>query len=94
MMAYFLGGVGAGIIIVLVYLWWSVGRHKRIRSLTKFIVFSFAVLLSYYAAEFVVSTITGVSHDTLTTCITSVFGGEVVTCGLIKIFKLKEEKNE
>lgn len=65
---------------------------KAMPSLTRFIVFSFAVLLIYTVAEFVTSTITGVSHDTLTTCLYACFGGEVLSCALIKIFKLKEEK--
>lgn len=63
------------------------------RSLTKYVVFSIALLLVYSAAEFVFTTITGKSHDTLTTCIFACFGGEILSCALIKIFKLKEEKN-
>lgn len=64
-------------------------KNKPLRSLTLYVVFSIAVVLIYSAVEFALSTITGVSHDTLTSCIYAFFGGEVVTCGLIKIFKLK-----
>lgn len=67
---------------------------KKIPSLTKFIVFSFAVLLLYTVVEFIFSTITGISHDTLTTCLYACFGGEVLACALIKVFKLKEENND
>lgn len=42
----------------------------------------------------IVSSKTGITHDTLTTCFFAVFGGEVVSCALIKIFKLKGTDNE
>lgn len=60
---------------------------KAMPSLTKFIVFSFAVILIYTVAEFFTKT----QHDTLTTCLYACFGGEVLSCALIKVFKLKEE---
>lgn len=60
---------------------------KTMPSLTKFIVFSFAVILIYTVAEFFTQT----QHDTLTTCLYACFGGEVLSCALIKVFKLKEE---
>lgn len=63
-------------------------------SLTKFVVFSISVVILYTIVEMVVSSITGISHDTLTTCFYSVFGGEILTCALIKIFKLKFDKDE
>ena len=93
-MTYFLGGVGTGILIMLGIMWWNIGRHKRIRSLTKYVVFSISVLIVYVIAEMIVSTVTGVSHPDLTTLIGSTFGGEILFCALIKIFKLKEESNE
>lgn len=68
---------------------------KAMPSLTKFIVFSFAILLTYTVVELVLSSETGMTHDTLTTCLYACFGGEVLACALIKVFKLKEEdKNE
>lgn len=66
---------------------------RKIPSLTKFIIFSFAILIIYTIVEFIFSTITGVSHDTLTTCFTSVFGGEVLCAALIKIFKLRGDND-
>ena len=64
------------------------------RSLTKYVVFSIALLLIYSVAEFVFVAKTGNSHDTLTTCVFACFGGEVLSCALIKIFKLKEENKD
>lgn len=66
-------------------------KIKETPSLTKYVVFSLAVLIIYYAIEFIVSAKTGVERSTLTTCITGVLGGEVLSCALIKVFKLKEE---
>lgn len=60
-------------------------------SLTLYVVFSIAALIVYTIVEQVLSTVTKVSHDTLTTCYYSCFGGEILCCALIKIFKLKGE---
>ena len=62
------------------------------RSLTKFIIFSFAVLIIYSITAIIVFGITGQEMPTLTTCFFSTFGGEILTCAIIKIFKLKGEK--
>ena len=64
-------------------------RRRENHSLTLYVVFSIAVALIYTIAEFVFSITAGVSHDTLTTCVYGFFAGEVVVCGLIKIFKIK-----
>lgn len=69
-------------------------RRKKISSLTYYVVFSIAVLLIYSVAEMLISSISGTTNDTLTTCLFGVFGGEILTCALIKIFKLKEKKDE
>lgn len=55
-------------------------------SLTWYVVFSIAILLIFTVIELFVSPTT---HDTLTTCIFACFGGEILSCALIKIFKLK-----
>ena len=68
-----------------------VKKIGSIKDLTKYVVFSFVVVILYTISEFITSIITGISHDTLTTCVYAFFGGEVVTCGLIKIFKLRRE---
>lgn len=59
--------------------------------LSSYVVFSITILLIYTAVELVLVSLTEMSHDTLTTCFYSVFGGEILACALIKIFKLKEE---
>lgn len=92
-MAYFLGGLGGGILITVGLYYWHIGRHKRIPSLTKYVVFSITILLLYSIAEFTEASITGISHDTLTTALYSVFGGEILSCALIKIFKIRGENN-
>ena len=59
-------------------------------SLTCYVVFSIIVLIVYTIVEQVISTVTGIGHDTLTTCFYAAFGGEILACALIKIFKLKQ----
>lgn len=85
-MTYLLGGLGLGIIIGIVFMWWTTVRHRRTPSLTKYIVFSIACLMVYTVAEFLTST----QHDTLTTCFYACFGGEILSCALIKVFKLRK----
>lgn len=63
---------------------------KKLGALDKYCIFSLAVVLIYTIVEFVFSTITGIEHSTLTTCVYAFWAGEIVTLGLIKIFKLKE----
>ncbi len=63
---------------------------KKIKSLTLYVVFSIVILLIYTTIELITSTTSGISHDTLTTVFFSVFGGEILSCALIKIFKLKK----
>ena len=70
-------------------------RHPRkVPSLTKYVAFSIAILIAYTLAELILATITGITHDSLTTCVFACFGGEILSCALIKIFKLKEENND
>lgn len=66
----------------------------KLSGLDKYVIFSIILLLIYTVAEFVTSSVTGFSHDTLTTCFYAAFGGENLLCALIKIFKLKEEDKE
>lgn len=63
-------------------------------TLTKYLAFSFAVVLVYTAVEFLVSTITGVSHDTITTCLYAFFGTEIGACAFIKIAGRKKDDAE
>lgn len=69
-------------------------RKKKLPDLDKYIIFSFAVMLLYTLFEFVVSTITSISHDTLTTCLFGAFGGELMMCAMIKRLKLRKGGRE
>lgn len=62
-----------------------------IKDLTRYVVFSIAICILYTIVEFTVSTMTGIHHEVLTGCVYGFFGGEIVLCGLIKIFKLRRE---
>ena len=64
-------------------------RKSEISALTLYVVFSISMVIIYSVVEMIVATKYEVSHDTLTTCFYSVFGGEILCCALIKIFKLK-----
>lgn len=69
-------------------------KLKNISSLGVYVTFSIIVLIIYtIVSQYLAVKHNGLSLDTLTTCVFSFFGGEVVTCGLIKIFKLKSDKN-
>ena len=67
---------------------------KKLPDLDKYIIFSFAVMIVYTIFEFVFSTITGISHDTLTTCLYGAYGGELLMCALIKRLKIRRASNE
>lgn len=67
--------------------------HK-LNGLDKYVIFSISVTLIYTVAEFVTATITGVEKTTLSTCVYGFFAGEIVVAGVIKIFKLKDDKGE
>ncbi len=66
---------------------------KRLETmkLGTFVAISLTLVVIYTIAEMVVSSLSSVTHDTLTTCFFAVFGGEVVSCALIKIYKLKTD---
>lgn len=64
-------------------------RRDSLKSLTKFVMFSFACLIIYTIVSQVIAWKTGTELSTLTTCFFGAFGGEVLMCALIKIFKLK-----
>lgn len=59
--------------------------------LANYIIFSIVVILIYSIAEFIASTITGIEHSTLTTCVYAFFGTEIASCAFIKIYKIKNE---
>lgn len=66
---------------------------KKLNGLDKYVIFSIALLLIYTIAEMVISDRTG-THDALTTCFFACFGGEILSCALIKIFKLRGHEDD
>ena len=64
-------------------------KKRMLPDLDKYLIFSFSVLILYTLGEFICSTITGITHDTLTTCLYAAFGGETLLCAVIKKYKLK-----
>lgn len=70
-------------------------KRKKLTGLDKYVIFALCVTMCYTVAEFVTATITGSEKSTLTLAVYGFWAGEIVTCGLIKIFKLKKgEDNE
>ena len=69
-------------------------RRKKDNALAKYVIFSLAIVIIYTVVEFTFSTITGVSHDALTTCVYGFWGGEIVMSAVIKIFKIKSKETE
>lgn len=63
---------------------------KKLSGLDKYVIFSIALLLVFTVAEFIATCATGAEQSTLITAFFACFGGEVLSCALIKIFKLKQ----
>ena len=69
-------------------------KFKNVKALDVYVTFSILSLVVYTIISQLLAMNYGIILDTLTTCFFGFFGGEIVTCGLIKIFKLKDkEKN-
>ena len=66
-------------------------KNKKLGTLDKYLIFSFAIMIIYTIAEMIVSSITSVTHDALTVALYAAFGGEVFCCALIKRLKLRKE---
>lgn len=69
-------------------------HRKKVSALDKYVIFSFAMIILFTLAEFITSMITGIEHSTLIVAWFGVWGGEVLSLALIKIFKLKEGNND
>ena len=66
-------------------------KFKNVHSLDVYVTFSILSLVVYTIISQIIAIYNGVILDTLTTCFFGFFGGEIVTCGLIKIFKLRDK---
>ena len=69
-------------------------KFKNVSALDIYVTFSILSLVIYTIISQLLAMFYNVILDTLTTCFFGFFGGEIVTCGLIKIFKLKDVKKE
>lgn len=69
-------------------------KFKNVHSLDVYVTFSIFSLIAYTIVSQIIAIYSGIILDTLTTCFFSFFGGEIITCGLIKIFKLKDKDKE
>lgn len=69
-------------------------KRRKLKGLDKYVIFALSVVLIYTIAEFITATITGVEKSTLTAMVYGFWAGEIVTCGLIKIFKLRKGDND
>ena len=67
---------------------------KKLSVLDIYVIFSISVLLIFTIASYILAITCGIMLDTLTTCFFGFFGGEIVTCALIKIFKLRGDHKE
>ena len=72
----------------------KISKTKKLAKLTKFLLASIGIILIYSTLEFIFKLITGIDHDTLTTCIFAFFGTELASCTLVKIFNIIKEKGE
>lgn len=94
MIPIILASIGLGGILGWLIVKVSSGRRRKMRSLTKFVVFSLAMIILYTVTAIVYQWVSGQElSSTLTTCYFACFSGEVLSASLIKIFKLKEENN-
>lgn len=70
-------------------------KRQKKHDLDKYLKFCFAVLFTYTIAHSVIFYLTGQEASTLSVLVFGVFGtSEPIICGLIKIYKLRNEKEE
>ena len=69
----------------------TVRRSQTTRSLTRYVVFSISCLVIYTITALIFLWLEKPLDEALTTGVFGFFGGEIVMCGLIKLFKLKRE---
>ena len=67
----------------------STTKRCTTRSLTRYVVFSIACLILYTSVAMYFLWLEKPLDDALTTGVYGFFGGEIVICALIKLFKLK-----
>ena len=70
----------------------AVRRSKVTRSLTRYVVFSITCLVIYTIVALIFLWFEKPLDAEVSTGVYDFFGGEIVMCGLIKLFKLKKEE--
>lgn len=68
-------------------------KRRRKHSLDSYVVFSISMLIIYTIVA-IWASFKGIQYDTLTTCFYMSFGGEILSCALIKIYKLKGDSDD
>lgn len=66
-------------------------RRSVTRSLSRYVVFSITMIILYTTLSLVFAWFGKTIPEEVTTGFYSVFGGEILLCCLIKLFKLKGE---
>lgn len=66
---------------------------ENLSSLSLYVTFSILMCIIFTIVILIMSGFSIAVPDSLITCFYALFGGEIVMCGLIKIFKLKEDDN-
>ena len=74
-------------------------KKKKLKGLDLYVIFSIVAMIVYTIVSQVICVVCSndyqiMTMDTLTTCFFGFFGGEIVTCALIKIFKLKSKNKD
>ena len=69
-------------------------KKKKLNGLDRYVIFSIISMIIFTITSQLILVRTGYTNDTLTTCFFGFFGGEIVTCALIKIFKLAKFDKE
>lgn len=69
-------------------------EKKPLNKLDKYLIFSVTALIIYTIVEQVLSCLFGYERSTLTTCFYAAFGGEILSCVVIKVFNIKAGEEE
>lgn len=67
---------------------------KKLNKIDRYVIFSISCVLVYTVVSLVMAGFDRMVPDGLTTCFFAVFGGEILSCCLIKIFGLKEDAGD
>ena len=70
----------------------AIRKSQITRSLTRYVVFSISCLVIYTITALIFLWLEKPLDEALTTGVFGFFGGEIVMCGLIKLFKIKKEE--